>query len=102
MDDPRADLAALQDSSKFLGRLNRLTGLTGASLPYLEHFSRHWKRGQTIRVLDLASVAQAFTHDEIIALRNRAGLSYAAYHPLFRHQFVLAGEKPSARINDAK
>jgi ubiquinone/menaquinone biosynthesis C-methylase UbiE len=39
------------------------------------------------------SVAQAFTRDEILALRERAGLSYARYYPHFAHRFVLAGEK---------
>ena len=41
-----------------------------------------------------ASVAQAFTRDEILALRDRAGVGFAAYHEHFGHRFVLAGEKP--------
>lgn len=39
------------------------------------------------------SVAQAFTRDEISRLRDRAGITYAAYHAHFGHRFVLAGEK---------
>jgi ubiquinone/menaquinone biosynthesis C-methylase UbiE len=39
------------------------------------------------------SVAQAFTQAEILALRDRAGLSYARYYRHFGHRFVLAGEK---------
>lgn len=39
------------------------------------------------------SVAQAFTRDEILSLRDRAGLRYAQYHAHFAHRFVLAGEK---------
>lgn len=41
-----------------------------------------------------ASVAQAFTRDEILALRDRAGVGFADYHEHFGHRFVLAGEKP--------
>ncbi|HTL31450.1 MAG TPA: methyltransferase domain-containing protein [Tepidisphaeraceae bacterium] len=39
------------------------------------------------------SVAQAFTRDEVLALRDRAGIGYAQYHPHFAYRFVLAGEK---------
>jgi 2-polyprenyl-3-methyl-5-hydroxy-6-metoxy-1,4-benzoquinol methylase len=41
-----------------------------------------------------ASVAQALTESEILALRDRAGTGYASYHVHFGHRFVLAGEKP--------
>jgi 2-polyprenyl-3-methyl-5-hydroxy-6-metoxy-1,4-benzoquinol methylase len=41
------------------------------------------------------SVAQAFKRGEIIALRDRAGISFATYHRHFGHRFVLAGERPS-------
>ena len=40
-----------------------------------------------------ASVAQAFTWDEVLALRERAGLTFAKYHRHFGHRFVLAGER---------
>jgi ubiquinone/menaquinone biosynthesis C-methylase UbiE len=40
-----------------------------------------------------ASVAQAFTREEIIALRDRAGARYAEYFEHVGHRFVLAGEK---------
>jgi SAM-dependent methyltransferase len=39
------------------------------------------------------SVAQAFTRDEVLALRDRAGMMFASYHPHFGHRWVLAGEK---------
>ena len=39
------------------------------------------------------SVAQAFTRDEIVSLRDRAGISYCTYYSHFAHRFVLAGEK---------
>jgi len=40
-----------------------------------------------------ASVAQALTRDEVLALRARASIDYAAYHRHFAHRFTLAGEK---------
>lgn len=39
------------------------------------------------------SVGQAFTREEVLKLRDRAGLSYASYHRHFGHRFVLAGQK---------
>ena len=39
------------------------------------------------------SIKQAFTKDEILALRDRAGVSYADYSNHMTHRFVLAGEK---------
>ena len=39
------------------------------------------------------SVQQAFTPEEIIAVRDRAGIGFAQYHQHFGHRFVLAGEK---------
>jgi len=41
-----------------------------------------------------ASVAQAFTRREVLALRDRAGLQWAEYRRHFGHRFVLAGRKP--------
>ena len=40
-----------------------------------------------------ASVAQASNRDEITALRDRAGLQFAAFHKHFGHRFVLTGHK---------
>ena len=42
------------------------------------------------------SVAQAFTRDEVVAMRDRANVGYAQYHKHFGHRFVLAGEKQSS------
>jgi 2-polyprenyl-3-methyl-5-hydroxy-6-metoxy-1,4-benzoquinol methylase len=39
------------------------------------------------------SVQQAFTREEILSLRDRAGVGFASYYPHFGHRFVLAGEK---------
>jgi 2-polyprenyl-3-methyl-5-hydroxy-6-metoxy-1,4-benzoquinol methylase len=40
-----------------------------------------------------ASVAQAFTRDEVLGLRQRAGIDFARYQRHFGHRFVLAGER---------
>lgn len=39
------------------------------------------------------SVAQAFTRQEVLNLRDKAGLTFTSYHRHFGHRFVLAGEK---------
>lgn len=39
------------------------------------------------------SVAQAFAPDEVRALRDRAGITFASYHAHFGHRWILAGEK---------
>jgi ubiquinone/menaquinone biosynthesis C-methylase UbiE len=40
-----------------------------------------------------ASVAQAFTREEILSLRDRAGATFTRYAEHAGHRFVLAGEK---------
>lgn len=40
-----------------------------------------------------ASVRQALTREEVLALRERAGIGYAQYHRHPAHRFVLAGER---------
>jgi len=44
------------------------------------------------------SIEQAFTQAEVIAMRDRAGVSYAAYHNHMTHRFVLSGEKRPANF----
>ena len=53
---------------------------TSMSSPMLKHDAR-------------VSVAQAFSRDEVLELRRRAGIGYAEYFRHFGHRFVLAGEK---------
>jgi ubiquinone/menaquinone biosynthesis C-methylase UbiE len=55
MDDPRADPETLQKSLRFIRRINYWLGYTRATLSHLEKFSRRWKKGQTIRIVDLAT-----------------------------------------------
>jgi ubiquinone/menaquinone biosynthesis C-methylase UbiE len=40
-----------------------------------------------------ASALQSLTRDEILALRDRAGIGYAQYQQHFAHRFILAGER---------
>jgi SAM-dependent methyltransferase len=40
------------------------------------------------------SVGQAFTEADVLALRDRAGITFASYHQHFGHRFILAGERP--------
>jgi SAM-dependent methyltransferase len=39
------------------------------------------------------SVRQAFSRDEVLRLRDAAGVGFADYHRHFGHRFVLAGER---------
>ena len=48
-----------------------------------------------------ASVAQAFTREEVLALRDAAGVGFARYHEHFGHRFVLAGQKVEDGMRDA-
>jgi hypothetical protein len=80
-----------------MGRLAR-RGVIAADL--LRHRRAYaWVRALTlfanpiVRHDAAVSVAQAFTRDEVLVLRERAGLGYARYHRHFGHRFVLAGEK---------
>ena len=57
-----------------------ITLFTLAANPMVKHDAR-------------VSVAQAFTKEEILALRDRAGARFAQYHEHFAHRFALAGEK---------
>jgi ubiquinone/menaquinone biosynthesis C-methylase UbiE len=40
-----------------------------------------------------ASIGQAFTKAEVLAMRDRAGLTYTHYEQYFYNRFILAGEK---------
>ena len=48
------------------------------------------------------SVAQAFTRDEVLALRDRAQLPYLRFSPHFGHRFVLAGEKSQPKPENGR
>ncbi|MEO6437294.1 MAG: methyltransferase domain-containing protein [Tepidisphaeraceae bacterium] len=55
MDAPEADPVLLERSLRFIRRVNRLFGYTRATLWHLERFSRRWKPGETIRLIDFAT-----------------------------------------------
>jgi ubiquinone/menaquinone biosynthesis C-methylase UbiE len=55
MDDPGADPAVLENSLRFIRRINFWLGYTRATLSHLQQFSRRWQPGQTIRIVDLAT-----------------------------------------------
>jgi SAM-dependent methyltransferase len=49
--------------------------------------------GAMVRHDARVSVAQAFCDEEIVRLRDRAGIGFARFHRHFGHRFVLAGER---------
>ena len=55
MDDPAADPELLRKSLRFIRRVNFFLGYTRTTLRYLDQFSRRWNRGETIRILDIAT-----------------------------------------------
>jgi ubiquinone/menaquinone biosynthesis C-methylase UbiE len=55
MDEPDADPAELRQSLRFIQRINSLLGYTRATIKHLERFSRSWKPGQRIDIIDLAT-----------------------------------------------
>jgi ubiquinone/menaquinone biosynthesis C-methylase UbiE len=55
MDAPDADPEQLRRALAFLRRVNTWLGYTRATLRHLDRLSRSWKRGETIRIVDLAT-----------------------------------------------
>ena len=55
MDDPAADPAELRRSLDYIRRVNSLLGYTRATVGHLKRFSRAWRPGETIRILDVAT-----------------------------------------------
>jgi ubiquinone/menaquinone biosynthesis C-methylase UbiE len=55
MDAPDADPVELERSLAFIRRINSLLGYTRATLGHLKRFSRSWKRGERIDIIDLAT-----------------------------------------------
>jgi SAM-dependent methyltransferase len=55
MDDPSADPADLRASLSFIRRVNTFLGYNRSTLRHLGRFSRRWKPGQTVRILDVAT-----------------------------------------------
>jgi ubiquinone/menaquinone biosynthesis C-methylase UbiE len=57
MDQPAASPEALRRSLIFIRRINRWLGYARATVWHLERFSRNWKRGESIRIVDFATGA---------------------------------------------
>jgi ubiquinone/menaquinone biosynthesis C-methylase UbiE len=74
MDEPDVDPVQLDSSLRFLRRINRLLGYTGATLSHLRRFSRGWKPGQRIDLLDLAT-GSADIPMAIVRWGRRAGFN---------------------------
>jgi SAM-dependent methyltransferase len=55
MDEPDVDPELLRKSLAFIRRINTLLGYTRATLHHLHRFSRRWKPGERIRIIDLAT-----------------------------------------------
>ena len=55
MDAPDADPVLLHKSLRYIRRINALLGYTRATLHHLEVFSRSWRPGESIRIVDLAT-----------------------------------------------
>jgi SAM-dependent methyltransferase len=55
MDAPDADPVELERSLKFIRRVNALFGYTRQTISHLERFSRGWREGEVIRIVDFAT-----------------------------------------------
>ena len=55
MDAPGVDRALLDDSLRYIRRVNALLRYTRATMSHLERFSRRWRLGERIDILDVAT-----------------------------------------------
>lgn len=55
MDEEGVDPGELRAALEFIRRINSLLGYTRATLAHLKRFSRSWKKGERIEILDLAT-----------------------------------------------
>jgi ubiquinone/menaquinone biosynthesis C-methylase UbiE len=55
MDAPDVDPVLLARSLAFIRRVNAVLGYTRTTIGHLERFSRGWRPGETIRIIDLAT-----------------------------------------------
>ena len=55
MDAPDVDPVLLARSLAFIRQVNALLGYTRTTIRHLARFSRGWRRGETIRIVDLAT-----------------------------------------------
>jgi ubiquinone/menaquinone biosynthesis C-methylase UbiE len=55
MDAPGVERALLDDSLRYIRRVNALLRYTRATVSHLAHFSRRWRPGERITILDVAT-----------------------------------------------
>lgn len=72
MDEDDVDPVELRDSLRFIRRVNRTLGYTRSTLRHLQRFSRNWRRGERIELLDLAT-GSADIPRAILGWADRAG-----------------------------
>src|SRR5215207_7384781 len=72
MDAPDVDTATLADSLRFIRRVNSLLRYTRATISHLERFSRRWRRGERVTMIDFAT-GSADVPLAIVAWARRRG-----------------------------
>jgi hypothetical protein len=72
MDDAGVSDAELRKGLAFIERVNRWLGYTRATLSHLKQFSRTWEKGETVRIVDLAT-GSADVPWAILKWADRAG-----------------------------
>lgn len=101
MDSPSADPALVQQSLRFLRRVNRLLGYTRSTLHHLDGFSARWHRSQTIRILDVAT-GSADLPRAILRWASRrdwrVDVVGVDLHPTTAATAMASGQGPSLRI----
>jgi len=93
IDAPDADPGELRRSLRFIRRVNRLFGYTRSTLGHLERFSRRWKPGETIHILDVATGS---------ADVPRAILRWVGRHPLKFDVRVVANDRHATTAREAR
>ena len=72
MDEDAVDAGLLDASLRFIQRINKYLGYTRATVGHLERFSRSWRRGQIVRILDVATGSADVPH-AILCWADRRG-----------------------------
>jgi SAM-dependent methyltransferase len=104
MDEPDADPDELRRSLAFIRRVNTLLGYTRATLRHLDRFSRAWKPGERIRIIDLAT-GSADIPLAILRWADRKGFDIEIVgvdrHPVTASAAAAASRDPRLRIVQA-
>jgi ubiquinone/menaquinone biosynthesis C-methylase UbiE len=93
MDAPDADPVQLERSLAFIRRVNSLLGYSRATLGHLKRFSRSWKRGKRIDIIDLATGSADIP---------RAILKWAARNGFNVHIVAVDRHAQTARMAEAQ